>query len=87
MSKVIGVVSTTFKGSDGATVSGTTIFVSDPIDPKRGQGESAERIFLSAGKLADLGFMPAVGQRISVFYNRFGKVATIKLDDDDIIID
>ena len=82
MSKVIGVSTTSFKGSDGTMVSGTTIFVSDPIDPKRGQGESAERIFLSAAKLADLGFTPTVGQEITIFYNRYGKVATIKLDDD-----
>ena len=85
MSKVIGVSPTSFKGSDGTMVSGTTIYVSEPINPKRGQGESAEHFFLSAAKLADLVFSPAVGQEISVLYNRYGKVVTIKLDDEFVI--
>lgn len=82
MSTIRGMLPTSFKGADGSTVTGTTIFVSDPIDPKRGQGESAERFFLSAAKLANLGFSPAVGQEITIFYNRYGKVATIKINDD-----
>lgn len=82
MSKIIGISQVHFSGKTGEIVEGATIFYTDPIDPKRGQGESAERIFLSAAKLADLGFTPALGQEITPLFNRYGKVATIKLDDD-----
>ena len=82
MSKIIGIARTSFTGSDGTPVEGTTLYFTDPIDPKRGQGAIGGKVFLSVAKLADLGFTPAVGQEITLFYNRYGKVATIKLDDD-----
>ena len=41
---------------------------------------------MSAAKLAALDFVPAVNQTVEIYYNRFGKVATLRLVD-DIIID
>lgn len=75
--KIIGTMQTSFKGSDGTTVTGTTLYVTEPIDPEKGKGERADKLFLSAKKLADLDFVPAPNQEITVFYNRFGKPVKI----------
>lgn len=83
--KIVGISKTEFQSKAGNKISGSTIYTTEPMDPKRGQGEVTDHFFLSAAKLADLGFTPAVGQEITIFYNRYGKVATIKLDDDIII--
>ena len=56
------------------------------MDPKRGQGETTDHFFLTTAKLATLDFVPAPGQMVEVFYNRYGKVATLKLVGDDNII-
>lgn len=87
--KIIGIENLSFKGSDGTQIDGVTIYGTEPIDPKRGDGERAERFFMSKAKLAALDFTPAPGQTAEVFYNRFGKVATLRLSvsDDDLIID
>ena len=81
MATIIGWFSTSFTGQDGVTVEGQTLFVTEVIDPKRGEGVSAERIFLSKAKLAALDFTPAVGQEVEIFYNRYGKVASLALID------
>ena len=66
MSKIIGTANSSFKGNDGTQITGTTVYTTEPIDPKRGQGESADHFFLSAAKLAALDFTPAVGQDVTV---------------------
>ena len=70
MSRIVGIAKSSFTGSDGK-----------PLDPKKGQGERADHYFLSAAKLGDLGFTPMVGQEVTILFNRYGKVATLKLDD------
>lgn len=87
MSRIIGIENTSFNGSDGTQIVGKTFYASEPIDPKRGQGERADRFFMSRAKLAALDFDPAPGQTVQVLYNRFGKVAVMKLvtDDTDVI--
>ena len=87
MSRIIGTTRTSFKGQDGTLVEGTTIYVADPIDPNRGEGESAERYFLSKAKLTELGFPVAVGQEVELLFNKFGKIASMKLLDDALDID
>ena len=80
--KVVGTMPTTFTGKDGTLISGTTLFVTEPIDPKKGKGERTDKLFLSTQKLADLPFVPAVGMEITVYYNKFGKPATVVSDVD-----
>lgn len=85
--KIIGVKNTSFTGSDGTQVEGMTFYATEAIDAKWGRGEQAERFFLSKAKLAALGFTPAVGQEVEMFYNRYGKISTVKLvDPDDMTI-
>lgn len=81
--KIIGVKNTSFTGSDGTQVEGMTFYATEAIDAKRGHGERAERFFLSKAKLAALDFTPAVGQETEVLYNRYGKIAALKLVDPD----
>lgn len=81
MSKIIGIARTSFTGSNGTQVEGTTLYFTDPIDPKRGQGAIGGKVFLSVAKLAALNFRPAVNQDVQILYNRFGKVASIILVD------
>lgn len=85
MSKIIGIFNTEFVAKDGTEIRGKTLYLTDPIDPKRGQGEAADRCFLSEAKLAALGFTLAVGQHIDIYYNRYGKIASIALAEDAII--
>lgn len=91
MSKIIGIAQSKFKPDDSETfITGENIYVTDKLDPKRGEGESAERFFLTSTKLATLDFTPAVGQEVEVLYNRYGKVSTMRLlsdNDDGAVID
>lgn len=82
MPKVIGTRPTEFNTSDGTRVKGLTVFTTEPIDPAKGRGESADRFFLSAAKLAKLNFTPTVGMNITLLFNKYGKVQTITEDDD-----
>lgn len=87
MSKIIGIANTHFtpKDSDKA-ITGKTFYTTEPMDPKRGEGETADHFFLTNEKLAALNFTPAVGQTVDVLYNRYGRIATVKLVDDDNLI-
>ena len=81
MATIVGLSRTSFTGQDGTPVEVKTFFVTEPIDPKRGEGVSAERFFLSRAKLAALDFSPEVGQVVDVLYNRFGRVTSLSLVD------
>lgn len=88
MPKIIGLVNMKFKAKDTDTmIEGKTIHTTEPISPERGIGEAGDHFFMSAAKLSALDFDPAPGQTVDVLYNRYGKVATMKLVDDDIVID
>ena len=52
MLKVIGTVFTSFKGTDGSDVSGTTLYVTEPIAPDKGKGERADKLFFLTSPFA-----------------------------------
>lgn len=85
MSKIIGTATTAFDTKDGKRIEGTTVYTVEPIDPKRGTGEAGDHFFLSKAKLAALDFKPAVGQEITIFYNKYGKASTLRLIDEEVI--
>lgn len=79
--KIAGMQDTAFTTKDGQTMEGKTIYTEKSFPPGRGMGYQTDRFFLSSAKLAALDFKPTVGQTIEVYYNRFGKVQTIRLVD------
>lgn len=87
MAKIVGIADTNFTPKDSdKPIEGKTLYTTETMDPRRGQGETTDHFFLTTAKLATLDFVPAPGQMVEVFYNRYGKVATLKLVGDDNII-
>ena len=96
MSKIIGTRQVSFTGKDGSPVSGTKIYITEPIQSDNGTGVSADSIFLSSQRLSTLDFVPAVGLEIEVFYDKGGRIKKISqikndafmsddFDDDEVI--
>ena len=82
MAMIIGITHSSFLPKDSTIpIEGSTIHVTEPIDPKRGTGKSAEHFFLTKAKLADLSFTPDVGMEVEVLFNRYGRVSSLKLLD------
>lgn len=80
MAKIIGIATTSFTPKDSTTpIEGTTVYTTEAIDPKSGTGSKGDKFFLTRAKLSALDFTPAVGQDVEVLYNKFGKVATLRL--------
>lgn len=80
MAKIIGISNTSFTPKDSETpIEGSTYHVTEPIDPKNGVGFKGDKFFLTRTKLSTLDFTPAIGQEVEVLYNKFGKVATLRL--------
>ena len=84
VTKVIGFQRSDFtvRGS-GESITGYSVFLSRPIEGNDGKGLSAERVYLSDGKLAACGFdlANAVGKAVIVSYNRYGKVQSLAFAD------
>lgn len=85
MSKIIGIEQVSFTGKDGTEVRGKRLHLAEPIAAARGVGEAADRLFLSAAKLAALEFAPTVGQHIEVLYDKNGRVKAINVVDDGVL--
>lgn len=80
--EVRGIKSIKFVSKEGNDISGNSLYLSYPLDPANGgQGEGFEKVFLSSAKMAALPFKPSIGDEVELFYNRFGKVETIRAID------
>lgn len=75
--KVIGYRESIFTTPDNKTISGYNIFVSYPL--QKGEGEGADRLFLTVDKLLACGYDPNIGDEVKIEYNRFGKPNAIYL--------
>lgn len=73
--KVIGIRPSSFNGSDGKTVSGVNLYLTEKLS--QGEGYSAERVFVTQAKLNEWNYAPAVGDQVELSYNRYGKVGRI----------
>lgn len=73
--KVIGIRPCSFNGSDGSTVSGVNLYLTEQLS--QGEGYSAERVFVTQAKLNEWTYSPAVGDKVELSYNRYGKVGRI----------
>lgn len=76
MPKIIGIRSSSFKGNDGTEVQGTNFYFTYPLD--KGEGCGADRAYLTASRLSQLGYVPKVGDEVEVIYNRFGKCSEFR---------
>lgn len=83
--KIEGVVEVDFKSDKGETISGKTVYYTEPLDPDRGEGRFAGKLFFSAAKLAALDFAPVVGQVVHFLYDRAGKVKAVTVVDDGVL--
>ena len=79
--EVVGVEGVNFTAKDGTEISGVSVYYTEHLDPDRGDGLFAGKLFFSAAKLAALNYSPAVGQVIQVLYDRFGKVKRVAVVD------
>lgn len=73
MSKIIGIRASEFKGDHGETVRGLNIYLTEPLE--KGEGLSADRVFVTEDKVAKWVYKPHVGDEVRLEYNRFGKCA------------
>lgn len=83
---VEGVVEVDFKNDKGETITGKTVYYTEPLDPDRGEGRFAGKLLFSAAKLSALGFVPTVGQVVNFLYDRDGRVKAVTIVDDDTVI-
>lgn len=67
---------------DGKPIKGERLHTTEDIPVGRGIGKKGDKFFLSDAKLAMLGFTPAVGDNVAVYYNRYGNVSHITQVDD-----
>lgn len=79
MATIIGVRSSSFKGEDGVQITGKTIYLTEPLE--KGEGLSAERVFLTSDKLLKCQYDPKVGDEVRIEYNRFGKCSAMYPED------
>lgn len=84
--EIVGGVDVNFTTDDGKIVTGKSVYYTEPLDPTRGEGSFAGKLFFSTAKLAALNYSPAVGQVVHFLYDRAGKVKSVAVVDDDPVI-
>ena len=81
--KLIGYRKSDFVTKDGVPVTGYNVYIATEINPRRGGGVSVERDYLSDTKLSreNLKLDELLGHDIKVYYNRYGKIDSIVVQD------
>lgn len=81
MTVIIGYERADFVTKDAVKVTGVNLYVGRPVAPNLGEGSVVERIYLSDRKIEACGveLSGAVGKEIQVYYNRYGRVASVML--------
>lgn len=75
--RVIGIKKSSFTAKDtGELIEGCNIWLS--YESKNIEGIGVDRIFLTQSKLANCGWIPKVGDTVSLRYNRYGKVEDVE---------
>lgn len=80
--RIIGITPVEFAGKEGKMIEGISFFVSYPLS--KGEGEGAEKFFLSKARLALLSCKLKVGTEIEPTFNRFCKIIAVKEVSDTI---
>lgn len=72
---IIGYRPYDFVGNDGVNISGYNLFCTFSQD--RVEGEACDRLSVTSRSLN--GYVPHLGDRINVFYNKYGKISSVSL--------
>ena len=82
---VVGVTDGSYTGKDGRFhkglrffLQGTKALVSRDAAEYASEGYSTSNIWIANGVVSEAGFIPSVGDKISLFYNRYGSVSGYK---------
>lgn len=75
--KVIGFRKSSFKGDDGAQVSGVNLYLTEKCE--KGEGQSCERVYITDQRLTACGYVPKLGDEVALEYNRWGKCSGFRL--------
>lgn len=76
--KVIGIRKLDFTGNDGKPVKGTQFFLSESLEAPA-EGVSTEKVFLKPDALAQMSYIPKMGDNVEVRYNKYGKASALVL--------
>lgn len=81
--KMIGYRRADFAAKDGTEIKGYNAYIATEIDPRNGAGVMVERMYLSDAKIAreHIDLEKIIGREIRVYYNRYGKIDSIVLQD------
>lgn len=75
--KILGFEHVKFNFPDGRECEGTYVYLHDDAYTKC-TGMKTERVFLSDTKASACNFIPKVGDKVKILYNRYGKVDEIQ---------
>lgn len=75
MYELVGMKEVSFKGSDGAQVAGTNFYFT--YDDPEVDGFATEKVFVSAQRFMKLSFVPELGGKCDLMYNKYGKIRDI----------
>ena len=75
--KLIGFKRSNFRTAEGTLVTGYNLYLTYPASGEDAAGAICDRIYMTDDKLSKCGYVPHVGDEVTVTYNRFGKAAAI----------
>lgn len=75
--KVIGMKESNFVTKEGTQIEGFNIYLTYALTGDNAKGCGCNRVYITRAKLENGGYMPELGDEVTLTYNRFGKVAAI----------
>lgn len=73
--ELVGIRGVCFTGSDGKQVEGTNLYLTYEDDYIDGVG--TEKVFVTSKRFNSMSFVPEIGGRCRLMYNKYGKIADI----------
>lgn len=75
MYTLVGMKDSGFTGSDGKQVNGVNLYFT--YEDEKVNGVATERVFVHSDRFLKLSFMPEIGGRCDLRYNKYGKISDI----------
>ena len=80
---IVGIQPTSFPSRDDpkTLIEGVNIYVTSPLDIRKpgAKGLKAEKLFLTNTKISELSFSVNTDQVVEIYYNKYGKVSSLRL--------